>query len=135
LPNSDILSSSSPPTIGRPQTLTEKIVQRYAVGLAPGKTVHSGDYISIAPHRSMSHDNSFPIIKKWMDIGATKVHDSRQIVMTLDHDVGNKSPANLKKYQLIEEFARNHNIEFFGAGRGIGHQIMIEEGFAWPGTL
>ncbi|EHK19771.1 uncharacterized protein TRIVIDRAFT_193221 [Trichoderma virens Gv29-8] len=133
-PDSDILSSS-PPAVGKPQTLTEKIVQRYAVGLAPGKTVHSGDYISIAPHRSMSHDNSFPIIKKWMDMGATKVHDSRQIVMTLDHDVGNKSPANLKKYQLIEEFARTHGIDFFGAGHGIGHQIMLENGFAWPGTL
>ncbi|KAL7946914.1 hypothetical protein V8C42DRAFT_319166 [Trichoderma barbatum] len=136
--NADILSSSSsspPPAIGKPQTLTEKIVQRYAVGLAPGKTVHSGDYIAIAPHRSMSHDNSFPIIKKWMDIGATKVHDNSQIVMTLDHDVGNKSPANLKKYELIEEFARTHNIDFFGAGRGIGHQLMIENGYAWPGTL
>ncbi|KAL6814968.1 hypothetical protein J3E69DRAFT_346401 [Trichoderma sp. SZMC 28015] len=132
--NSDILSSS-PPAVGKPQTLTEKIVQRYAVGLAPGKTVHSGDYISIAPHRSMSHDNSFPIIKKWMDIGATKVHDSNQIVMTLDHDVQNRSPTNLKKYELIQEFAQNHGIDFFGAGRGIGHQLMIEEGYAWPGTL
>ena len=24
---------------------------------------------------------------------------------------------------------------FFPAGRGIGHQIMCEEGFAWPGTM
>lgn len=37
--------------------------------------------------------------------------------------------------ELIEEFARTHNIDFFGAGRGIGHQLMIEEGYAWPGTL
>ncbi|PNP56730.1 hypothetical protein THARTR1_03426 [Trichoderma harzianum] len=46
--------------------LTEKIVQRYAVSLAPGKTVHSGDYISITPHRSMSHD----IGALWIDLAS-----------------------------------------------------------------
>jgi homoaconitate hydratase len=25
--------------------------------------------------------------------------------------------------------------DFYPAGRGIGHQIMIEEGYAWPGTM
>jgi homoaconitate hydratase len=26
-------------------------------------------------------------------------------------------------------------VDFYPAGRGIGHQIMVEEGYAWPGTL
>ena len=26
-------------------------------------------------------------------------------------------------------------MRFHGAGRGIGHQVMCEEGFAWPGTV
>jgi homoaconitate hydratase len=55
--------------------------------------------------------------------------------MTLDHDVQNKSESNLKKYRQIEEFARKHEVNFYGANRGIGHQIMIEEGYAWPGTM
>jgi homoaconitate hydratase len=55
--------------------------------------------------------------------------------MTLDHDVQNKSESNLKKYRQIEEFARTQGVNFYGAGRGIGHQIMIEEGYAWPGTM
>jgi hypothetical protein len=38
-----------------PQTLTEKIVQRYAIGLPQGKVVRSGDYISISPERCMTH--------------------------------------------------------------------------------
>lgn len=83
----------------------------------------------------MSHDNSWPIATKFLDIGATKVHDNRQVVMTLDHDVQNKSESNLKKYRQIEEFARKHGVDFYPAGRGIGHQIMIEEGYAWPGTV
>ena len=55
--------------------------------------------------------------------------------MTLDHDVQNKSEANLKKYRQIEEFAKKQGVKFYPAGRGIGHQIMVEEGYAWPGTL
>jgi len=39
------------------QNLTEKIVQRYAVDLPPGKIVKSGDYVSIKPEYCMSHDN------------------------------------------------------------------------------
>lgn len=55
--------------------------------------------------------------------------------MTLDHDVQNKSETNLKKYQQIEDFAKQHGVDFYPAGRGIGHQIMVEEGYAWPGTV
>lgn len=118
-----------------PQTLTEKIVQRYAVGLPEGKFVRSGDYISLAPQYCMTHDNSWPVATKFMSMGATKVHNRKQIVMTLDHDVQNTSESNLKKYKQIETFAEQHGIDFYPAGRGIGHQIMVEEGYAWPGTM
>jgi homoaconitate hydratase len=70
-----------------------------------------------------------------MSIGASKIHDPKQIVMTLDHDVQNKSETNLKKYRQIEEFAKKQGVDFYPAGRGIGHQIMVEEGYAWPGTM
>ena len=83
----------------------------------------------------MTHDNSWPVALKFMSIGATKLNDSKQIVMTLDHDVQNKSDSNLKKYRQIEEFAKKQGVDFYPAGRGIGHQIMVEEGYAWPGTV
>ncbi|KAI6398699.1 mitochondrial Homoaconitase [Pyricularia oryzae] len=131
---SDLFSSfQTPPS--NPQTLTEKIVQRYSVGLAPGKKVKSGDYVTLSPHHCMTHDNSWPVALKFMSIGASKIHDNRQVVMTLDHDVQNKSESNLKKYRQIEEFAKTHGVDFYPAGRGIGHQIMVEEGYAWPGTV
>ncbi|KAF2462376.1 hypothetical protein BDY21DRAFT_331231 [Lineolata rhizophorae] len=123
------------PTPPAPQTLTEKIVQKYSVGLPAGKFVNSGNYVTLAPHRCMTHDNSWPVALKFMSIGASKIHDPQQIVMTLDHDVQNKSESNLKKYRQIEEFAKKQNVDFYPAGRGIGHQIMVEEGYAWPGTL
>ncbi|MCJ1406314.1 mitochondrial Homoaconitase [Ptychographa xylographoides] len=118
-----------------PQTLTEKIVQRYSLGLLASKTVKSGDYVTLSPHHCMTHDNSWPVALKFMSMGATRIHDKKQIVMTLDHDVQNKSESNLRKYRQIGEFAQNQGVDFYPAGRGIGHQIMVEEGYAWPGTM
>ncbi len=117
------------------QTYIEKIAQRYAVGIDPGQEVHAGDYISIRPAYCMTHDNTGAVIPKFKSIGATKIANPRQPVFCIDHDIQNKSEKNLQKYAGIEAFAREHGVDFYPAGRGIGHQVMVEEGYAWPGTL
>jgi len=118
-----------------PQTLIEKIAQKYAVGLSPEHEVHAGDYLSIKPAYVMTHDNTGAVIPKFRSIGATKLFNPRQVVHTLDHDIQNKSEKNLEKYKKIEEFSKSMGADFYPAGRGIGHQIMCEEGYAWPGTM
>ena len=88
-----------------------------------------------------------------MSMGATRVKDPRQLVFALDHDVQNKSESNLKKYEQIEAFAKEHGVVFFPAAYAIGHQVMVsvpmvrkadcrmltprqvEELFVWPGKL
>jgi len=59
----------------------------------------------------------------------------RQVVFALDHNIQDKSAKNLEKYAKIEAFAKEMGVDFYPAGRGIGHQIMCEEGYAWPGTM
>ena len=83
----------------------------------------------------MTHDNSWPVALKFMSMGSSNIYNPTQIVMTLDHDVQNRSEQNLAKYRQIEEFAKRQGVDFYPAGHGIGHQIMVEEGYAWPGTL
>jgi len=117
------------------QNLVEKIAQRFAVGLDDGHIVQSGDYLSIKPAHVMTHDNTGAVIPKFVGIGAFKIADPRQVVFTLDHNVQDKSKNNLKKYAKIEEFAKMMDVDFYPAGRGIGHQIMCEEGYAWPGVM
>lgn len=68
-------------------------------------------------------------------MGATKIHNPKQLVTALDHDVQSRSESNLKKYSLIREFAEKHGIVHYPAGHGIGHQIMVDELHVWPGTL
>lgn len=117
------------------QNLIEKLAQRFAVGLDEGQVVQSGDFISIRPAHVMTHDNTGAVIPKFKNIGATKIANPRQVVFTLDHDIQNKNEDNLNKYAKIEAFAKEMGIDFYPAGRGIGHQIMCEEGYAWPGAM
>jgi homoaconitate hydratase len=105
------------------------------VDLQPEQQVQAGDYVSIRPGHVMTHDNTGPCISKFKSIGATKIRDPTQVVFTLDHDVQNKSAKNLQKYSNIESFARSQGVDFYPAGRGIGHQVMVEEGYAFPQTL
>jgi homoaconitate hydratase len=48
-----------------PQTIIEKVVQKYAVGLPEGKAVKAGDYVMIRPEHVMTHDNTGPVISKY----------------------------------------------------------------------
>src|SRR5256886_665426 len=116
-------------------TLVEKIAARHADGLAPGTAVHAGDFISIRPRHVMTHDNTGAVIPKFKQIGATKIADPAQPVFAIDHDIQNVTPKNLEKYARIEAFAREHGIDFYPAGTGISHQVMVEQGYVVPGAL
>ena len=116
-------------------TLVEKIAARHADGLAPAAVVRSGDFISIRPRHVMTHDNTGAVIPKFKQIGATAIADPAQPVFAIDHDIQNVSPKNLEKYANIERFAREHGIDFYPAGTGISHQVMVEQGYVVPGAL
>ncbi|MDD5582243.1 MAG: homoaconitase [Candidatus Marinimicrobia bacterium] len=115
------------------QNLIEKIVQNHAI--AHETRLHSGDYVTIRPKHVLTHDNTGAVIPKFREIGASSVANPRQPVFALDHDIQDISEKNLAKYKAIETFAKEMGIDFYPAGCGIGHQIMCEQGYAFPGTL
>jgi len=118
------------------QNSIEKIAQRYARRLPSETEVHAGDYIFVQPKHVMTHDNTGAVIPKFRTIGASRVALPEQPVFTLDHNVQDRSEENLAKYRAIAEFAREQGITAsFPAGAGIGHQLMLEEGFVTPGSL
>jgi len=116
-------------------TLVEKIAARHADGLAPGAVVRAGDFVSIRPRHVMTHDNTGAVIPKFKQIGATKIADPAQPVFAIDHDIQNVTPKNLEKYAKIEAFAGEHGVDFYPAGTGISHQVMVEQGYVVPGAL
>jgi homoaconitate hydratase len=116
------------------QTIVEKICQTH-MAEGPNRPLRTGDMLSLRARHVMTHDNTSAVMKKFKSIGATRVHDPRQPVFALDHEIQNTTEENLKKYQSIEKFARDHGIDFYPAGTGIGHQLMISEGYVVPGSL
>jgi homoaconitate hydratase len=121
-------------------TLVERIATRYAVGLAPGQSARQGQIIRIRPKHVMTHDNTGAVIPKFQSIfdgtgRAASVADPHQPVFAIDHDIQNVTPENLGKYAKIEKFAREHGIDFYPAGTGISHQVMVEQGYAVPGAM
>src|ERR1700688_1471490 len=116
-------------------TLVEKIAARHADGLAPDGVVRAGDFVSIRPRHVMTHDNTGAVIPKFKQIGATTISDPAVPVFAIDHDIQNVAPKNLEKYAKIEAFAAEHGIDFYPAGTGISHQVMVEQGYVVPGAL
>ena len=81
------------------QTIVEKIAQRHLSDGASSRPLQAGDFISVRPFHVMTHDNTAAVMKKFQAIGASRILDSHQPVFALDHDIQNRSPANLAKYQ------------------------------------
>jgi len=117
------------------QNYIEKITQKFCLNLRENQQVHAGDFVTISPAHVMTHDNTSAVIPKFKHMGAAKIANPQQIVFTLDHNVQDKGEKNLAKYKLIEDFAQKEGVDFYGAGKGIGHQIMCEHGYAWPGSF
>lgn len=121
-------------------TLVEKLAARHAEGLKPGQAVRSGDFIMIRPRHVMTHDNTGAVIPKFKEIFKAagvpaKIHNPRQPVFAIDHDIQNVTPENLGKYAKIESFANENGIDFYPAGTGISHQVMVEQGYVRPGAM
>ncbi|HUJ96290.1 MAG TPA: homoaconitase [Terriglobales bacterium] len=116
------------------QTVVEKIAQTH-LAEGPKRPLRTGDFVSLRPHHVMTHDNTSAVMSKFKGIGAKKIHDPEQLVFALDHDIQNQDEANQKKYRAIEAFAKEHGVDFYPAGSGIGHQIMVERGYVVPGSF
>ncbi|NIA24605.1 MAG: homoaconitase [Gammaproteobacteria bacterium] len=119
----------------RHQTVVEAITQTHLAGGAKSGPIKAGDFVTIVPDHVLTHDNTAPVLKKFRTMGATRVSDPRQPVFAIDHDIQNTSETNLAKYRKIEEFARSQGVDFYAPGEGIGHQIMVEQGYVTPGSF
>lgn len=115
-----------------PQTLAEKILSH-----AAGQTLHAGDMIVVRPHVVMSHDSLSPSIIQIMrdELGAPHVHDPSQLVIVMDHVAPASNVGVANNQNITRRFAAEEGIRLFDVGRGICHQVLVEEGIVQPGML
>jgi 3-isopropylmalate/(R)-2-methylmalate dehydratase large subunit len=113
-------------------TFAEKVLARHA-SLAE---VSPGDIVKIRPDVALSHDNSAAIATIFRTMGGTKVFDPDVNAIFLDHAVPPPTTKHADNHKEIRAFVREQGImNFFDAGRGICHQVLVEEGLALPGEI
>jgi homoaconitate hydratase family protein len=112
-------------------TFSEKVL-----GAKAGKIVSAGDVVTIAPDIILSHDNSAAIIKEFRKLGVDRVKNPDKIVIILDHITPAAAEKYAQNHKTIREFASEQGIRsFFDINHGVCHQVLVENGFALPGTL
>ena len=115
------------------KTYAEKILAKKA-GL---KEVVPGQIVTVKPEHLLTHDNTSAIIGKiGADLEKYGVIDPGLSVIVLDHVVPAADEKTATNHKKVREFVKKYGIKnFFDAGEGICHQVVIEKGFAVPGTI
>jgi 3-isopropylmalate/(R)-2-methylmalate dehydratase large subunit len=114
------------------QTFAEKILARKA-GLTETKP---GQIVEITPDVALSHDNTAPIYEIFKSMGGEKVFNPDMHAITLDHAAPAPSTRHAENHRIIRQFVKEQGIKhFFDVGRGICHQVLVEEGLALPGEV
>lgn len=114
-------------------TFAERLLARKA---ALEETV-PGQIVSVKPVHLLMHDNAAPITNKVKsDLAEYGLCNPDLPVIVLDHVIPASDERTATNHKLIREFVKKYGVRhFFDVGEGICHQIMIEKGFALPGTL
>lgn len=114
------------------QTIAQKILAAHSGNY----TVEVNQIVSVKPDYVLSHDNTAAIRKKFEQIGVKKIFDPNMPVVVLDHTVPPSTAQYANNHKSIREFVEHQKIaHFYDMGRGICHQVLSEEGFAYPGAL
>jgi 3-isopropylmalate/(R)-2-methylmalate dehydratase large subunit len=113
------------------KTLSEKILSAKA-----GRDVRAGDVVICEVDYALGTDGSIPMaIDYFAAMDGGRVHAPHRLLFALDHYAPAPSPKAALLQAGIRRFAKEQGIRLFDIGEGIGHQLVVEKGFAAPGRL
>jgi 3-isopropylmalate/(R)-2-methylmalate dehydratase large subunit len=114
------------------KTFAEKVLARNTGQL----DARPGQILEIQPDVALSHDNTAAIFGIFGRMGATRVCDPEKLAIFLDHAAPAPTTKHAENHRIIRQFATDQGVEhFFDVGRGICHQVLVEEGLALPGEI
>jgi aconitate hydratase len=130
--------------IGKPLTLTEKILYTHLHGNLPERSYDRGkDYVDFAPDRVAMQDATAQMaLLQFMTAGRTTV--AVPSTVHCDHLIQAKVGAkkdlqlaietNREVYDFLSSISDKYGIGFWKAGAGIIHQVVLEN-YAFPGGM
>ncbi|MBN1539445.1 MAG: 3-isopropylmalate dehydratase large subunit [Candidatus Thermoplasmatota archaeon] len=115
------------------ETFAQKVLARKA-GL---ESVVPGQIVTLRPDHLLTHDNTAAIIGKISgDLDRYGIVDPEMPIIVLDHVIPAVDEKTATNHKKVREFVKRFGIRnFFDAGAGVCHQVMVEEGLALPGQV
>ncbi len=114
-------------------TLSEQILSH-----ASGRPVHAGELVVVPVDLAMAVDSIAPSIIRILreELGVERVQDPERVAIVIDHVAPPSTVAVAEAQAALRRFAAEQGIRhFYDVGRGVCHQVMIEEGLAQPGQI
>ena len=112
-------------------TLAERILS-----VKSGKRVEAGDLTVVEVDQVMTVDSIAPsVIRVIEDKLGGKIKHPERVSIVIDHvaPAANVEVATTQK--KVREYAHEKGLRLFDVGRGICHQVLMEEGLARPGWI
>jgi len=130
--------------VGRPLTLSEKILYGHLSDGTPGHIYRRGeDYVNFAPDRVAMQDATAQMaLLQFMNAGKamvavpSTVHCDHLVQANIgaEKDINVALQQNNEVYNFLESVARKYGIGFWKPGAGIIHQVILEN-YAFPGGM
>jgi 3-isopropylmalate/(R)-2-methylmalate dehydratase large subunit len=114
------------------QTFAQKVLARNV----DRREVAVGEILQVKPDVALSHDNSAPIYAIFQEMGGKTLADPERLAVFLDHAAPAPTTKHAENHRVIRDFVGEQDVtHFFDVGRGICHQVLVEEGLALPGEV
>jgi len=113
------------------KTIVEKILRS-----ASGKDAYAGDIVVAKVDVAMAHNGTALLaIESFRGMNGQSLWDPSKVFLVIDHVAPSATESFSKVHKAMREFARMYGAKLYEAGSGICHQLMVESGFIYPGTL
>jgi homoaconitate hydratase family protein len=114
-------------------TFAEKVLAKRA-GLA---SVVPGQIVTVRPDHLLTHDNTSAIVGKvTKDLETYGLVNRDLPIIAIDHVVPAVDEKTAIGHAEIRAFVEKYGVKnFFDVGEGVCHQLVVEKGFARPGSV
>jgi len=113
-------------------TLSELIISH-----AAGRPVRAGELTVVEVSRAMTIDSIGPQIIQLLhrQLQVAQVQDPQRLVLFIDHVAPAANISTADAQMSLRAFAGEQGIRLYDVGRGICHQVMVEEKLVNPGDI
>ncbi len=105
------------------------------LGARAGRPVAPGETVEVAPDVVLSHEDTAAIARRLDPGGGARVCDPDLHVIVMD-SCSSADGGSAREQRSTRAFAERNGIEnFHDINAGLGHQVLLEQGYALPGRL